>query len=146
MEVDIIEEIKSLDKCIIKTLFNINKTKKLKIHPRPLQMAILDYLLNHEKDEIHQKDLEKNFNISKAAISSVLKTMKKNGLIERVSSENDARVNIIKVTDESKELHEKLLEDINYVNKNLKKCLTEEEMEMFLKISNKLKNYMKEGF
>lgn len=146
MKVDIIDEIKSLHKALVKTLFSMNKSTDHNRHPRPLQIAILEYLSEHQKDEVNQKDLEEHFKISKAAISDVLKAMEKNGLIERIVSEKDARKNIIIVTEKSKELHSNLINDLKKVNNELLECLTEEELKSFLAITDKLKKYMKEGF
>ena len=146
MKVDIIEEIKSLHQRLIKTLFCMSKKENRCGHPRPLQIAILEYLLEHQDSEVNQKDLEEKFNISKAAISDVLKAMEKNELIERIVSEKDARKNIIMITEKSKKLHSNLVDDLNRVNNHLLECLTEEELNSFLEITNKLKNYMKEGF
>lgn len=146
MKVDIIEEITSLHQGLIKTLFCMNKKVDRNGHPRPLQIAILEYLLENKDSEVNQKDLEEKFKISKAAISDVLKAMEKNELIERIVSEKDARKNIIMITEKSKELHSNLIDDLNRVNKHLLECLTKEELNSFLEITSKLKKYMKEGF
>lgn len=145
MEINLIEQIKSLNQSVIKKLFSIKKSTCNPIRPRPLQMAILEYLIEHSDEEICQKDLESSFKISKSAISDALNSMEKNNFIERNASKTDARRNIIIPTKESLDMHKDLIKDIKEVNEELLNCLTEEEVNEFLRITEKLKNYMKEG-
>lgn len=145
MEINLIEEVKSLNQTIVKRLFKENKLNCLKERPKPLQMAILKYLVDNSKENICQKDLEKEFKISKSAISFALNAMEKNNLIERISSDGDARKRYIILTEKSFEMNKELINGINNVNEEILNCLTEEEVEEFLRISKKLKEFMKEG-
>lgn len=145
MEINLIEEIKSLNQTAIKRLFREKKIDCFKDRPKPLQMGILKYILDHSNEKICQKDLEDKFQISKSAISNVLHAMEKNGLITRTSSENDARKKYIIPTENSLEMNKELINGINKVNEELLNCLTEEETKEFLRILHKLKKHMKEG-
>lgn len=145
MEINLIEEIKSLNQTVIKRLFHIKKVACFNNRPKPLQMGILKYILEHPNDKICQHDLEKNFQISKSAISGVLNTMEKNNLIARIPSEEDSRKKYIIPTENSIEMNKELTNGINKVNEELLNCLTEKETKEFLRITNKLKKYMKEG-
>lgn len=145
MDIDLLTEIKNLHTCMIKKIFGMKKEHNCK-HPRPLQIAILEYLrLNSDKD-IHQKDLEEKFKISKAAISDVLNTMEKKDMISRITSEVDARKKKIVLTDNSKEIQQELLENQNKANKEMLEGISEEEIKNFLKTIEKIKaNLRKEG-
>lgn len=145
MEINLMEQIKSLNQSVVKKLFSIRKATCNPIRPRPLQIAILEYLIEHSDEEIYQKDLESSFKISKAAISDTLNAMEKNNLIKRNVSKIDARRNIIIPTKESLDMHKDLIKDIKQVNEELLNCPTKEEVNEFLRITEKLKNYMKEG-
>ena len=52
-------EIKSLEKMIFRSLINCDKEKVSNFIsvPTPTQMQILEYILNHQEEEIYQKDL-----------------------------------------------------------------------------------------
>lgn len=145
MDISLIEEIKNLNQSVVKSLFRKNKIKKKALPPRPLQMAVLEYVIEHEDEDVCQKDLENNFKISKSAISDVIKTMEKNNLIVRTSSETDARKNIIIPTKDSINIYKDLKNDVNEVNKELLNCLTKDEVDEFIRIIEKLKKHMKEG-
>lgn len=145
MDINIIDEIKSLNQTMVKWLFQEHKLRCLSNRPKPLQMEILKFLIDHSKEEICQKDLEKQFKISKSAISFALDSMEKNNLIERVSSDEDARKRNIVLTEKSLEMNKEIIKGLNNVNKEIINCLTKEDIDDFLRISKKLKEFMKEG-
>lgn len=145
MDINLIDEIKLLNQQMIKKLFSMKKCEGIDRHPRPLQISILNYLIENKDKNISQKDLENQFKISKAAISDALKSMEKIGLIKRISSTTDARKNIIYPTKESLDMHEELMNNMKMVNDKLLNCLSEEEIQAFLTITSKLIRSMKEG-
>ena len=54
--------------------------------PSIAQMQIIKYILKHDGKTIYQRDLEEVFNLRRATISGILKTMEKNNVIIRVWS------------------------------------------------------------
>lgn len=145
MEINLVDEIKCLNQTIIKSLFREKKNDCYCDRPRPLQMAILRYVLDNSEECICQKDLEEQFGISKSAISYTLNAMEKNNLIERISNESDTRKRYIIPTKNSIEMNKELTKGINKVNEGLLNSLSEEEIDEFLRIIKKLKEHMKEG-
>lgn len=87
-------QIKSLEKMIFRAIIQEDGCLEENTcnHPTPTQMQIMEYILEHRNIEIYQKDLEEVLNLRRATVSGVLQTMEKNGLIERVSHLDDARV------------------------------------------------------
>lgn len=142
MKKGLIEEIRELNKYIIKQMFQSNNLQSK--HPRPLQVAIMEYLDRNANKTITQKDLQKEFRISKAAISDVMKAMERNHLIRRSTSDIDARKNNIELTDEAKKDIKKILENKHNLNQLLINSITEEEYNEFIRISNKIKKNMEE--
>lgn len=105
-----------------------------------LQGKIAGYLYSHSEKDIFQKDLEEIFSVRRSTVTEVLKTMEKNGLIERHSVEKDARLKKIVITEKAINLHLKILEDIKEIEKIIKKGISEEELILFMSILNKIKN------
>lgn len=142
MEVNIIKEIKSLNTCLIKSFFASKDFSKER-HPRPLQAEIINYLSKNQDKVIYQKDIEENLNISKSAISEVLNSMEKNGFIEKVNDEVDARRKRVILTKDTLIEHEEIREKINKFNKELTKGITDEELNTFISVVDKLKKNMR---
>ena len=83
LDSNILLEVKKLHVAICQYLFEMNKEKEHGVVPNPLQMRILKYLKREEKESIYQKDIQKNLDVSKAAISAVIKSMEKKKLIQK---------------------------------------------------------------
>ena len=142
MNIDIIDEIKSLHTHMIRKLFYHKKIGECS-RPKPLQIAILAFLIENKDKVIYQKDLENEFKISKAAISDVINAMENNNMIKKVQEENDARKKRILLTDESyenyKNMESKKQEAINSILKDI----SEEDIKKFIEVAEKLKENMK---
>lgn len=130
----VINEIKKLDILIGKKMFAIAKIENTNNPPSPLQFKILDYLLNNQNIVFCPKDLEKKFSVSKAAISGVLLTMEKRGIITMVASSTDARSKNIKLTDKSIERFNEMKSILKRMNDELVKGISKEDLNTFLKV------------
>ncbi len=108
-----------------------------------LQGRIAGYLYNHMDEEIFQKDLEEVFTMRRSTVTEVLKTMEKNDLIEKKSVIYDARLKRIILTQKSIDLHEAFLEDIKEIEKNIKKGISDEELDLFFSVLEKIKDNIK---
>ena len=97
-----------------------------------VQGRVLHYLLGQPREqEIFQKDLEEEFNLRRSSATGILQLMEKNGYIERVPVEYDARLKKIVVLPKGLEASAAVDEDIRYVESKLQDGLTEEELEIF---------------
>lgn len=131
---------------LIKIVSNLIKRKvesylsnKHSICLTSFQGKIAGYLyLNKEKD-IFQKDLEEAFSVRRSTITEVLKLMEKNQLIEKQSVEKDARLKKIVLTQKAIELHFKIKEDLKEIEKIIKKDISNEELEVFINVLNKIR-------
>jgi DNA-binding MarR family transcriptional regulator len=63
------------------------------------QMMVLDYLSDHVGEPISQKDIEREFDIQKSTVSTLLQRMEKKGLIARTTSPEDTRTKLVTMTD-----------------------------------------------
>lgn len=145
MEINIANELKSLDIEIGKRLFSIAKLNELDQPPSPLQGKILKFLVENDGKEIYQKTLEERFKVSKATISEVIQTMENNKLIERVPTKKDARLKQMILTDISRQRVSEMDKCFETLNNELEKGLSEKEKEQFLVTLRKMKNNIKDN-
>ena len=90
-----------------------------------VQGRVLHYLLGQPREqEIFQKDLEEEFNLRRSSATGILQLMEKNGYIERVPVEYDARLKKIVVLPKGLEASAAVDEDIRYVESKLQDGLT----------------------
>ena len=74
----------------------------------------------------------------RATIAEILSLMEKNGLIERKANDGDGRLKQIILTEKSLEIKNSIKKEVNKVEDNLKKGLTEEEVNQFMKTLKKM--------
>lgn len=101
------------------------------------QVQIIDYLLKNEEKDVYQKDFECILNIRKSTISGILDTMEKNNIIKRSSN---GKGKIIKLTDESKIEHEKMIERLKMFNDKLQSNISEYKMKIFYEVLDIMKS------
>lgn len=104
----------------------------------------IDYFYENRDRDIFQKDFEEKFSIRRSTASNILKLMEKNGFITRESVERDARLKKIVLTEKAVRVHNSIVEDIEKREKKLRKGLTDEEIEAFFSIVQKLKTNIEE--
>ncbi|MBS5885493.1 MarR family transcriptional regulator [Clostridium sp.] len=104
-----------------------------------MQAKILGYIFHQApKRDIFQKTIEEEFDIRRSSVTSVLSLMEKNGLIERVSVCEDARLKKIILTDKGIEVHKSVYKEIETVEYIIYNSLSEEELELFSEILERL--------
>ncbi len=142
MQINIIREIKNLNISIGKMLFS-SEDGILGKHPKPLQIEIINYLSKNQDKVVYQKNLEENLKISKAAISEVLINMERNGFIEKINDTSDARRKRVVLSSETKKMHEDIEKKIDKLNDTLLDGINNDDLNIFIKVINKLKDNMK---
>jgi DNA-binding MarR family transcriptional regulator len=98
-----------------------------------------------EKEIVFQKDIEKEFGITRSTASKVISLMESKGLIIRKSVSNDLRLKQLVLTDEAKKIVLAVKEDLNKFEKRLTYGLTEEEKELLSSILGKIEKNIFEG-
>lgn len=100
---------------------------------------ILDYiLLESEKHNVYQKDIEKEFGLRPSTATEVLKNLEDEELIVRIPDEEDARFRKIVFTDKAEKIKSILRQEIERTEEILLRGITPEEKEIFLKITEKM--------
>lgn len=148
MEKSVYFKLKDLEISIMRHLFN--ETKNEMKPPTLTQARILEYILEHKKENIYQKDLEKTLNIRRATVSEVLKTMEKKRLIVREQNPKDARSKRIILLELESEKQEQIKTNIKNMEKILLKNISSDELKAFSLTLEKMqknisKKYNKEG-
>ena len=138
-EYELLYQIKELEKNIV-LFFTKDKCNCNVTPPTPTQIRIVDYIFKHGKENVYQRDLEKELNLTRATLSGVLKTMEKNGIIKRKVNNNDARSKKIILNNKFEELfinsQHKLSEAENILTNNV----TDQELKIFKEVLSKMKS------
>lgn len=101
---------------------------------------IIGYLYeNLDKKEIFQRDIEAEFSIRRSTATGILQLMEKNNLITREPVDYDARLKKLVLTSKAIAIHESVTKEINEIEAQLTKGLTEEEINIFVATLEKLK-------
>lgn len=139
MFANVSEHLRELNVLIKKKLFTIGSTKGIKTPPSPLQVRIFMYLLTHKDEDICQKDLEMFLKVSKVAISEALNKMENNGTIKRIKMSDDGRSKKIIYTKDAIKKMNVMEETLVNLNKLLVANITDEELQVFLKVVDQMK-------
>ena len=99
----------------LRTIHNLTREivrKSRPIQDKPpltqLQAGIMGYLFRHQEQPIYQKNIEEEFQVSRATATNTLQVMEKNGLITRSCMDKDARLKRIRMTQAALEDHTKV--------------------------------------
>lgn len=140
MERYITKEIKDVNILIGKT---IAKSHDINEYLNHTQIQILMYLVKHSDEEICQKDLEAETHLKKASITGTLDSLEEKGMIVRKQSKDDKRKNVIVLSEKASNTKNEILEIFKSVNKQIKQNITDEELNQFYNVIDKIKNNLK---
>ena len=90
---------------------------------------IIGYLADHDDRVIYQKNLEKEFGITRSTASKVVNRMEQKGLIRRECVAEDARLRKLTLTPEAWDIFHKMEVDHTNLERKLMKGFSEEETE-----------------
>ena len=100
----------------------------------------LEWMNDHEKIDVYQKDIESFLSVSKSTASEMISTLENNGFISRIKLEIDGRLRKIILLEKGYETNKKIGETIQNFEMNMQNKLSEKELENFFKIIDKLIN------
>lgn len=105
---------------------------------------IVKYLVLNQDKDIFQKDIEKEFGITKSTVAGIIKLMEKKGFIERISVPRDARLKKLVLTDKGREYEDKMGTQFRLDEQMYRENITDEELCIFIRVLNKIKKNIKE--
>ena len=136
----------------IKTLNNLMRKTMDKQTGRPdratlMHCWIIGFVQDREDSglDTFPKDIDKEFSINRSTTSEMLKLMCKNGMITREEVDYDARLKKIVLTEASRQHNRNIEDKMRKMHQQLIKDLSDDEINAFIKISDKLINNIKEG-
>ena len=92
-------------------------------------LRIIRFLKANENRDIYQKDVEKEFGITRSTASRVLVLMEEKGLVKRLSVDHDARLKKLILTEKSTKMGEEMRQIGEKADAQLLEGFTEEEKE-----------------
>lgn len=100
---------------------------------------VIGYIARNMDKDVFQRDLEAEFSIRRSTASKILQLMERKGFIKREAVPYDARLKKLVLTEKALEIHVKSTKDIEEFEKKITTGLTEEEIDTFLAIADKIK-------
>ena len=98
------------------------------------QARILMFLAKHNvrgQRNIKRKDIETFLNLKGSSVTSLMNGLEKNGFVERVQSDDDARRKILSLTDKSREIVKQMDMIFEATDNQLQEGMSEEEKMTF---------------
>ena len=87
-----------------------------------------------------QRDIEREFSITRSTVTNILQLMERKGYIERRSVPQDARLKQLVLTEEGIRFHENTIRSFHQTDDYVAGLLTEEENTELLRLLNKLRD------
>ena len=105
----------------------------------PMHDWIMSYLYWHKEEPVYQRDIEREFSITRSTVTNILQLMERKGYIERQSVPQDARLKRLILTEEGAQLHERTMQSLHQTDEFVESLLTPEENAELLRLLNKLR-------
>lgn len=92
------------------------------------QCAVLDYLFHTNKEEVNQRDVEKNLNLKNPTVTGILKRLDEKGFILCVPNATDKRKKNIYLTEKAYDIQRKMEADRRKLDRELTRGMTKKEI------------------
>ena len=106
----------------------------------PMHGWIIEYLYRHRDEPVFQRDIEREFSITRSTVTNILQLMERKGYIQRLSGPQDARLKQLVLTEEGIRFHENTIRSFHQTDDYVAGLLTEEENTELLRLLNKLRD------
>lgn len=108
------------------------------------QLRVLGFVSGRGDDITYQKDIERMFMVSRAAVSTTIDKMEKSGLLKRCPSERDRRQKYVKVTEKGFQVAELCYKNLMDMEDSLVEYLGKEDVASFLEICSRIRERLEE--
>ncbi len=142
MENSILKDVKILHQLVINNM----GVKDIPRYPNvtATQIQILDYIISSPKKYALQKEFEKILGLSRATVSSVLITMEKNGLIVRITDNEDTRTKKIVLSSNAQKVFNNGTERLKKIEGICLNGINKKDLNTFIKVISKMIKNLKE--
>ena len=135
-------QLRRVDNLIFRRLNQFSRANGVE-QTTPMHGWIIEYLYRHRDEPVFQRDIEREFSITRSTVTNILQLMERKGYIQRLSVPQDARLKQLVLTEEGIRLHEKTLLSFHPTDDYVAGLLTEEENAELLRLLNKLREALK---
>ena len=98
----------------------------------------------HNKEKIYQKDIEKEFGITRSTASNTISLLEKKGFLKRNNSEEDQRLKSLVLTEKGID-HVKIVSyELSKFDKEIEDNFTDDELNQFISYLEKLEKILDE--
>ena len=104
----------------------------------PMHGWIMEYLYRHPDEPVFQRDIEREFSITRSTVTNILQLMERKGYIARQNVEQDARLKQLVLTEKGRLFHEKTILSFHQTDEFVASLLNDEESAELLRLLNKL--------
>lgn len=110
-----------------------------------VQGFVIKYLYSNRNRDIFQRDLEKEFNLRRSSITSVLNNLEKNDFIRREEVNNDKRLKKVVLTEKGIK-HQDMIDKIIFnFEQQLQSNFNDDEIKQLFYLFNKLEKNIEKG-
>ena len=106
---------------------------------------VIGYLYENRDRVVLQREFEKEFNLRRSTVTTILQTMEKNGLIERRNIKDDARQRQLVLTEKAELIHKLISKEMKALDDRIVKNIDEKELEIFYKVLFSIKENLEES-
>lgn len=103
---------------------------------------ILIFWLLYRKKEVNMTEIAEYIHVPLNTATGIVSRMEKKGLVIRIRSEEDKRVVLIELSESGMVQFQKLFDEMAYYGMKLMASLTKEEIELFMKMTVKVKEVL----
>lgn len=130
-------QLRRVDNLIFRRLNQFSRANGVE-QTTPMHGWIIEYLYRHRDEPVFQRDIEREFSITRSTVTNILQLMERKGYITRRSVEQDARLKQLVLTEKGRQFHEDTMRAFHQTDEYVASLLTEEENTELLRLLNKL--------
>ena len=130
-------QLRRVDNLIFRRLNQFSRANGVE-QTTPMHGWIIEYLYRHRDEPVFQRDIEREFSITRSTVTNILQLMERKGYIRRQSVPQDARLKQLVLTEEGICFHEKTMLCFHQTDDYVAGLLTAEENTELLRLLNKL--------
>lgn len=130
-------QLRRVDNLIFRRLNQFSRANGVE-QTTPMHGWIIEYLYRHRDEPVFQRDIEREFSITRSTVTNILQLMERKGYITRRSVEQDARLKQLVLTEKGRQFHEDTMRAFHQTDEYVAGLLTEEENTELLRLLNKL--------
>ena len=135
-------QIRRVDNLIFRKINQFSRENEVE-QATPMHGWIIEYLYRHLDTPVFQRDIEREFSITRSTVTNILQLMERKGYIARRSVPQDARLKQLVLTEAGVQFHEKTMLTFHQTDDYVAGLLTEEENAELLRLLNKLREALK---